>query len=1162
MTTREDAVNPGSLGTPTTAGTTGIKGGSGPPPSTLDGPNVRPIVEQFHAHTRYVIDGVLGEGGMGIVFRATDPELRRTVALKVIKEGSTEQKVRFMREAQAQARIAHDSICKVYEVGEVHGYRFIAMQYISGWTLCDARERLTLEEKISVMQRIAEALHEAHRLGLIHRDIKPGNIMVEQTEDGAWRPYLLDFGVLRDMEGPAVTRTGIAVGTPQYMAPEQILGHIQKLDRRTDVYGLGATFYDLLGGAPPFHGETSTDLLLKALNDDPAPLQKIEPSTPLDIDHIIMKCIEKEPQRRYESAKALSEDLQRYIAGDPVQARGTTWRYRTLKRIRKHKMVAIPVAIAIVIIVALVGVGIRMQFQARHREVLARQLGQDLEEIDNIMRSAYMMPPHDIRREKKMVQDRIREIEARMRESGRAGQAVGNFALGRAYRILEDYEKAVAYLHTAWDGGYREPEASYELGLVMGHLYQEEIATLRGITDQSVRESRLKQAAQKYRDPAVAYLRQGQGSGTMPIEYGEALIAFYEKRSDEALSKVAVAARRDPWPFEEYRLRARILQTQGRDRSQEGRFDDAMWLYGEAERAYLGALDIARAHAGIHEDICRLREAQIDTMVRIRKDLSAAVEDGIKALELAGRIDPGSSDLPLIEANIHWMWADSQLMRGADPVPELDKAVESVKKAMALRPGRASNYVALGDIYEVWGAYASLRGEDPKELVEKSIESYREAIRIDPSEVVYKSLGMVCDDKIQGVLEGWLDDPRDAFELAVESLRRAHELSPRWYDPLVTLAKTYRDWARYEILLGRDPRGSIRSAIQYATAALGMGKDENVWYQVGTAYQVETEYCLKAGLALEVPYRLAVESFDKAIRLRPNYHFAYTEFARTHLLRASAQLERGESPADPISASAQLLDRAVSLNPHYADAYFLMSEAQQLLAESDLQRGLVPEARGLRALEYSRHGLAINPRGAPGLLTGAAAWLLRARISGTGTAIGQARSLLHQGLDSFPMDHRFVVKWAESYVIEGCWQHRLGRSPVACFEAANAALKRANELNGNQADAHRVTAIMYLNWAEFLMRPARGIDVSRIIQAGLRSVDTGLLIHPDQPEMLAIRGALQCLCAQIEPGRDSRGDLFRKARQSLAKAAGLNPNMARIYQSYYSRIPRPGRVEP
>src|SRR5262249_51280705 len=152
------------------------------------------------------------------------------------------------------ARIEHENICKVYEVGEADGHPYIAMQFISGASLKDLRNDLTLEQKVKVIKQAAEALHAAHRTGVIHRDIKPANIMIERDEDGWLHPYVMDFGLAREVESHGETVTGQIMGTPAFMSPEQALGVHRQLDRRTDIYSLGATLYDLLAGQTPFSG--------------------------------------------------------------------------------------------------------------------------------------------------------------------------------------------------------------------------------------------------------------------------------------------------------------------------------------------------------------------------------------------------------------------------------------------------------------------------------------------------------------------------------------------------------------------------------------------------------------------------------------------------------------------------------------------------------------------------------------------------------------------------------------------------------------------------------------------------------------------------------------------------------------------------------------------
>jgi serine/threonine protein kinase len=206
---------------------------------------------------QYQMLEVLGSGAMGEVRRAFDPQLGRHVALKVLQDTGADLAKRLVKEARAQAKVEHPNICKVYGVGEIEGRLFIALQLVNGKTLGETARSMTLEEKVRAMRDVADALHAAHRIGLIHRDVKPTNVLVERTDSGAYVPYVTDFGLARELSAPGLTATGVVVGTPLYMAPEQAEGLAHALDRRTDVYGLGATLYEALVGRPPFQGKSA-----------------------------------------------------------------------------------------------------------------------------------------------------------------------------------------------------------------------------------------------------------------------------------------------------------------------------------------------------------------------------------------------------------------------------------------------------------------------------------------------------------------------------------------------------------------------------------------------------------------------------------------------------------------------------------------------------------------------------------------------------------------------------------------------------------------------------------------------------------------------------------------------------------------------------------------
>jgi eukaryotic-like serine/threonine-protein kinase len=200
----------------------------------------------------YRIESLVGEGGMARVYKAYDPKLKRYVALKFIRTDDENLKKRLLREAQAQAQIDHDHVCKIYEVGVVEGKSYIAMQLVKGGTFRELAQKMSLEQKVLLLVQVCEAVQAAHRVGIIHRDIKPTNIMVERKEDGSFTPYIMDFGIAREISEPGLTATEVVMGTPAFMAPEQMLGDSSMVDRRADIYSLGSTMYYAYARSCPY----------------------------------------------------------------------------------------------------------------------------------------------------------------------------------------------------------------------------------------------------------------------------------------------------------------------------------------------------------------------------------------------------------------------------------------------------------------------------------------------------------------------------------------------------------------------------------------------------------------------------------------------------------------------------------------------------------------------------------------------------------------------------------------------------------------------------------------------------------------------------------------------------------------------------------------------
>jgi WD40 repeat protein/predicted Ser/Thr protein kinase len=307
----------------------------------------------------YEILGELGRGGMGVVYKARQKGLGRVVALKMILVGAHAgpvQRARFRGEAEAAARLQHPNIVAVHEVGEHEGCPYFSLEYVDGRSLNDALfDKLpTPAEAAALVEQLAHAVHYAHQRGIVHRDLKPANVLL--TADGT--PRITDFGLakrLDDAEGR--TRTGDVLGTPSYMAPEQAAGRNKDVGPATDVYALGAILYALLTGVPPFEGSSSWETVNLVLGAEPEPPSRRNPGVPRDLETICLKCLEKDVLRRYASARALAEDLRRFRAGEPIEARPVGWPERAAKWVRRRPAVAALLAVSVASLLVLLAGG-------------------------------------------------------------------------------------------------------------------------------------------------------------------------------------------------------------------------------------------------------------------------------------------------------------------------------------------------------------------------------------------------------------------------------------------------------------------------------------------------------------------------------------------------------------------------------------------------------------------------------------------------------------------------------------------------------------------------------------------------------------------------------------------------------------------------------------
>ncbi len=300
----------------------------------------------------YEIEAVLGRGGMGVVYKARHLALKRTVALKMVLAGGhagPRELARFRIEAEAAARLQHPNIVQIHEVGEAGGHPYCALEFVEGGNLADriGGKPMPAREAAKLVETLARAMQLAHSRNVVHRDLKPANILL--TADGM--PKITDFGLARQLDSDSgETQAGAVMGTPSYMAPEQASGLAHEAGPPADVYALGAILYECLAGRPPFKGKTIVETLDQVRTQEPAPPSRWQAGLPLDLETICLKCLRKEPEKRYASAAELADELVRYQQGEPILARPVGRIERAVKWVKRNPVVT---AMAAAVVLAL-----------------------------------------------------------------------------------------------------------------------------------------------------------------------------------------------------------------------------------------------------------------------------------------------------------------------------------------------------------------------------------------------------------------------------------------------------------------------------------------------------------------------------------------------------------------------------------------------------------------------------------------------------------------------------------------------------------------------------------------------------------------------------------------------------------------------------------------
>jgi serine/threonine-protein kinase len=1050
---------------------------------------------------RYVVLDLLGEGGMGVVYKAYDPDLGRAVALKLMRArggGSGAVRSRLLREAQGLAQLSHPNVIAVHDVGVFGDDVFIAMEFVEGRTLrAWLKERPRARREIlEVFFAAGEGLAAAHRAGLVHRDFKPDNVMV--GDDG--RVRVLDFGLVRttgagaeptpspsqtttqeneptlgarpsakpdvapareaaapvarptldsgritpELLGTPLTQAGAILGTPRYMAPEQHLGDVA--DHRADQFSFCVSLYWALYEAFPFEGSPSEMLermLAGRIAEPPA-----SATVPRWMRQLIVRGLDGRPDRRHPSIDALLAALRR----DPRAA----WRRAGL------------VGLALVSLTALVAAGAlgTLAWKARRRAAaatrIAQQFGQSIEKTTAIARESALLPLHDTRRERDEIRRRMAALEESMKSLGEVAAGPGHYALGRGWLALDRYDEAVRELEAAHASGYRSPELAWALGAVHGQLYQRALATLSKTNDPALDAARRAEIARAHREPALRYLKElsGDPGGVDVPEYVEALLALFERRFDDALALARKAAETNPRLFEAHTLEGDIHLVAGKERQLQGDDAGALAELSRAGVAYAEATTIARSSAAAYLGQCRrlVVESEIETDRDQPPD--ATVKQVLVACGAASTARPDDPAPWVAQANAWVNQAQYQRNRGADPTAAVDEANRLGERALALAPDEVTAHSTIARAFVQLAYYFADKSGDPRPAAARATAEAQRALALDPRSGAHELVGSAAS--LRGEWEGLHgQDPRPSYRAASEHSKKSIELFPDGFRAWNTLGNTDESTGQWEMVHGLDPSASFARAL---------------------------------------------EAYRKVEKLVPTLDYGYTNECELELYWGQFQRLRAIDPSEHLRRAIDACNRGLAVDDRWAGVRGNLAWAYDELAAWQLERGIDPTP----SLEHARAALkgALSPE-----------------------------SVFTDPLDAL----------CQSQLLEARWAAARGGDPRAAFAAAEATGRRALAVSdGESVDTLRLLAQLHRHRAEWWA--TRKASVAADVRAGLALAARALEKNPQLALAIATEGALHLLAARAAGDPRERSASAARARDALRSALDIDGNLDHEYR--------------
>jgi serine/threonine-protein kinase len=676
--------------------------------------------------------------------------------------------------------------------------------------------------------------------------------------------------------------------------------------------------------------DSAVNIILKVLGQEAPPLRTKDPSIPEALDTIVLKCLNKEPHQRYATAADLAEDLDRFLRREKVAARRLSLITRLYWRGRRNKPMAAAVLALAMSVLAFAGYGVRTTIVdarneaiAKKRAALAQKLGQSVKDLEWLVRAAYLVPLHDTSPEKAVVRRRMSEIEAEMRSFGDLAAGLDHYALGRGHFALEEWNQAQAELTRAESMGVREPELDYALGRVLGELYSRALEDARRSGDKGYFEKRKQELDKEYLTPALAHLERCRGLPTISASYLDGLIAFHNRRWDEALQRAAEARQNTPWLYEAAKLEGDVLMTRALEARDHGDNDQAERHFQDAVTHYEQAAEIGRSDHQIYESLAELWIRQEEMDVFRGRDPAPKLAKALAVADEALVAAPAESHGHTKKAFAYNFQAEYAQNHGAprDEIERLRRAqIAAGKEAVTRHPDDAYAEDIAGIAHLRLAEYLLGLGQPAQPLLDQAFAYLEQAIRINPRfPWAYNDYGVALgysgDSRQQRN-----EDPRELLQRAIDITKRATDIDDQYTIGYNNVSVYLNALAEWQADHGEDPTPAVTESVRAADRAIEINKQQPLPYgNSGCGLTTIAAYRLDAGQDGRQEALRAIERLQALMAIAPDFVYFRRWLGRAYHLLASHERALGLDPRASLDAGLAAIEPCYRAEPGNAD---------------------------------------------------------------------------------------------------------------------------------------------------------------------------------------------------------------------------------------------------